>query len=148
MLLFIHFLQVAITTPEGGSWGFPILRSLLTGNPHSSGKIGHTNGPTTLFDKSGVGLFLLRTRVKVLWDWTYGFSSLSEKTRKSNRLQMSLQRQHFLLSYLKTLTFGLRRFKPATSRSADGRSPNWANQVAVSAFYWHPFQNKLLRLRR
>jgi len=27
--------------------------------------------------------------------------SLSEKTRKSNRLQMSLQRQHFLLSYLK-----------------------------------------------
>ena len=32
---------------------------------------------------------------------TYGFSSLSEKTRKSNRLQMSLQRQHFLLSYLR-----------------------------------------------
>ena len=29
------------------------------------------------------------------------FSSLSEKTRKSNRLQMSLQRQHFLLSYVK-----------------------------------------------
>ena len=34
-------------------------------------------------------------------------SSLSEKTRKSNHLmhlQMSLQRQHFLLSYLKTLS--------------------------------------------
>ena len=28
--------------------------------------------------------------------------SLSKKTRKSNNLQMSLQRQHFLLSYLKT----------------------------------------------
>ena len=27
--------------------------------------------------------------------------SLSEKTRKSNRLQMSLQRHHFLFSYLK-----------------------------------------------
>ena len=26
------------------------------------------------------------------------------KTRKSNRLQMSLQRQHILLSYLKTLS--------------------------------------------
>jgi len=35
---------------------------------------------------------------------TNGFSSLSEKTRKSNRLKMSLQRQHFLLSYLKTLS--------------------------------------------
>ena len=37
---------------------------------------------------------------------------LSEKTKNSNRLQMSLQRQHFLLifilslSYLKTLSVG------------------------------------------
>ena len=36
----------------------------------------------------------------------HGFSSLSEKTRKSNRLQMSLQKQRFLLSYLKTLSVG------------------------------------------
>ena len=43
----------------------------------------------------------------MLWDGTYGFSSLSEKTRKSTRLQMSLKRQHFLLSYLKTLDVGL-----------------------------------------
>ena len=35
-----------------------------------------------------------------LWDGAYGLSSLSEKTRKSNHLQMSEQRQHFLLSYL------------------------------------------------
>ena len=41
-----------------------------------------------------------------LWDRTYDLSSLSEKTRKSNHLQMSLQRQHFLLSYLKTLSVG------------------------------------------
>ena len=33
-------------------------------------------------------------------------SSFSEKTRKSNHLQMSLQRKHFLLSYLKTLSVG------------------------------------------
>ena len=33
-------------------------------------------------------------------------SSLSEKTRKSNHLQMKLQRQHFLLSYLKTPSVG------------------------------------------
>ena len=44
--------------------------------------------------------------IEVLWDGTYGLSALSEKTRKSNHLQMSLQRQHFLLSYLKTLTVG------------------------------------------
>ena len=42
----------------------------------------------------------------MLWDGTYGFSSLFEKTRMPNRLQMSLQRQHFLLSYLKTLRVG------------------------------------------
>ena len=57
---------------------------------------------------SGIGPFTSHKNksVKVLWDGTYGFSSLSEKTRKSNHLQMSLQRQHFLLSYLKTLSVG------------------------------------------
>ena len=43
---------------------------------------------------------------KGLWDGAYGVSSLSEKTRKSNRLQKLLQRQHFLLSYLKILSIG------------------------------------------
>ena len=36
---------------------------------------------------------------KGLWDGAYGLSSLSEKTRKSNRLEMLLRRQHFLRSY-------------------------------------------------
>ena len=39
-------------------------------------------------------------------DGAYGLSSLSEKTRTSNHLQMSLQRQHILLSYFKTLSVG------------------------------------------
>ena len=39
-------------------------------------------------------------------DGAYGLSSLSEKTRRSNHLQMSLQRQHILLSYFKTLSVG------------------------------------------
>ena len=62
-----------------------------------------------LFSNSGVGSFMSHKNrsVKVLSDGTYGFSSLPVKTRKSNRLQMSLQRQHFLLSYLETLTAGL-----------------------------------------
>ena len=42
----------------------------------------------------------------MLWDGTYGFLSLSEKIRKSDRLQMSLQQQRFFLSYLKTLSVG------------------------------------------
>ena len=53
----------------------------------------------------------------------------SENTRKSNHLQMSLQRQHFLLSYFKTLSVGPAGiqwpgFELTTSRSADRRSPN------------------------
>ena len=39
-------------------------------------------------------------------DGAYGLSSLSEKTRTSNHLQMSLQRRHILLSYFKTLSVG------------------------------------------
>ena len=39
-------------------------------------------------------------------DGTYGLSSLSEKTRISNHLQMPLQRQHILLSYFTTLIVG------------------------------------------
>ena len=69
---------------------------------------------------------------KVLWDGTQGFSSLSEKTRKSrkyNHLQMSLQRQHDLLSYLKTLSVG------RSGRGLNPRPPTqqtgafWANQA-------------------
>ena len=82
----------------------PSLRNPTTpkGWPH------HRGLRPLLFSNSGVGSFTSRKNksVQVLWDGTYGFSSLSEKTRKSNHLQMSLQRQHFLLSYLKTLSVG------------------------------------------
>ena len=50
-----------------------------------------------LFSNSGVGSFTCCETVPL---------PLFEKTRKSNHLQMSLQRQHFLLSYLKTLSVG------------------------------------------
>ena len=54
------------------------------------------------------------------------------RRRKTNCLQMSLQRQHFLLSYLKTLRAclaGVRTCDLPLSRV--WHSPNWANQVAV-----------------
>ena len=50
-----------------------------------------------LFSNSGVGPFTSHKNQisQSTVTQTYGFSSLSEKTRKSNGLQMSLQRQHF-----------------------------------------------------
>ena len=39
-------------------------------------------------------------------DGAYGLSSLSVKNRTCNHLQMSLQRQHILLSYFETLSVG------------------------------------------
>ena len=72
--------------------------------------------------------------IEVLWDGTSGLSSLSEKTRKSNRLQMSLQRQHFLLSYLKTLSVG-----PAEIRTHDlPHGSPVLNQLSqpVGGYHW------------
>ena len=64
-------------------------------------------------------------------DGAYGLSSLSEKTRISNHLQMSLQRQHILLSYFKTLSVGpVWGHEPETSRTVVRRSTNWANRSA------------------
>ena len=98
-----------------------LLRGMYTNGTQAPGEVSSLPNPTTrkgwphyrglrplLFSNSGVGSFTSRKNksVKVLWDGTYSFSSLSEKTRKSKHLQMSLQRQHFLLSYLKTLSVG------------------------------------------
>ena len=69
--------------------------TIRKGWPHHRGLL------PLLFSNSCVGSFTSHKNksVKVLWDGTYNFSSLSEKTRRSNHLQMSLQRQHFLLSF-------------------------------------------------
>ena len=69
---------------------------------------------------------------KGLREGAYGLLFLSEKTRKSNRLQMLLQRQRFLLSYLKTPSVGPAGIEPTASRSADRRLSHWAHRAAVS----------------
>ena len=91
---------------------------------------------------------------KGLWDGAYGLSSLSEKTRKSNHLQMLLQRQHFLLSYSRPWVLVRPGFEPTASRSADRRSPNWANRAAfifcqefTYRFQWDSAYKKLKRIR-
>ena len=53
----LHYLQVAIATPKGG---IAILRSLLTDNLPSPGKVGHPTGVDylpSLLPNSGVGSF-------------------------------------------------------------------------------------------
>ena len=54
-----------------------------------------------LFSNGDLGSFTSHKNksVKVLRDGTHGFSSLSEKTRKSKHMQMSSQRQHFGLQF-------------------------------------------------
>ena len=104
-----------------------------------------------LFSESGVGSFTSHKNrsVKLLWDGTFGFSSLSEKTRKSNHLQMSLQRQHFLLRYLKTLSVGpagiwardLPLSRPALfqlSLPGGGGGGGGGIIILQVLFYWYP----------
>ena len=85
-------------------WKVPSLPNNITrkGWPH------HQGLRPLHFSNSGAGSFMSHKNrsVKVLWYGTYSSLSLFEKTRKSNHLQMSLQRQHFLLSFLKTLGVG------------------------------------------
>ena len=59
--------------------------------------------------------------IEGLWDGTPGLSSLSEKTRESNHLQM-----YFLLSYLKTLSVGPAGVELTTSYVTARCSTNWA----------------------
>ena len=85
----------------------------------------------------------------MLWDGTYGFSFLSEKSRKANRLQMSLQRQHFL-SYLKTLSVGpagvrtldLRPSRPALTQLTQPGGGLYCT-YQLSAWYGHEWRPKL-----
>ena len=59
--------------------------------------------------------------VQQLWDGAYGLSSLSEKTKKFNRLQMLFHRQQFLLSSL------IKDPELVASRLVDRRLSSWAN---------------------
>ena len=99
-------------------------------------KVGHTTGVYDPYSFRIVMWVLLRPTRTNQWKCAETgpsvFSSLSEKTRKSNHLQTSLERQHFLLRYLKTLSVCSARVWTATSLSTDPRSPHWANQAAVS----------------
>ena len=68
-------------------------------------KVGHTTGVYDTDSFLIVTWFLLRPQEQIS-ESAVRRDLRSEKTGKSNHLQMSLQRQHVLLSYLKTLSVG------------------------------------------
>ena len=139
--LFIYQLFWTQACPEGMCTNGTLVPCEVPSLPNPTTRKGwphHRGLRPLLFSNSDVGSFTSHKNksVKVLWDGTYGFSSLSEKTRKSNHLQMSLQRQHFLLSYLKTRSVGLARvWTPRLPTRQTGAlptdSPNWASQVVA-----------------
>ena len=69
--------------------------------------------------------------VQGLLDGACDFIFLSEKTNKSNHLQMLLQRQNFLPSSLRPWVLVRPVFETATSSSADRLFSIWANQAGV-----------------
>ena len=79
-----------------------------------------------------------------LWGQIYGLSSLSEKTWKSNHLLIQLLRQHFLLSYFKTLSVGPAGVELTTYRMTARCSTNWATRarckVSKRRFYFIHFK--------
>ena len=108
-ILFIYQLFWTQACPEGMCTNGTQLPCDLPSLPKPTTRKGwphHQGLQPLLFSNSDVGTFTRHKNKSVLWDGTYGFSSLSGKTRKSNHLQMSLQRQHFLFSYLKILSVG------------------------------------------
>ena len=95
----------------------PIMRMMCEGWPY------HQNLRPLLVSNSGVRSFAsCKNQCKCCETAaTVFFTSLSETTRKSNRLKMSLQRQHFLLSYLKAVSVnqaGIRTFDLPLNRTA------------------------------
>ena len=65
------------------------------------------------------------------YSWTYSLTSLSEKTRKSNHFQMLEQGSTFSSIILRPWVVVRPGIEPETSRTADWRLTNWANQAAV-----------------
>ena len=84
--------------------------------PHSCTKDSHSTGITPLFSNSA-WVLLRPTELSTFKELS--LSSLSEKPRKSDQLQMKFQRQQFRLSYLKTLSVG-----PVGVSSQPGSQPS------------------------
>ena len=72
-------------------------------------------------------------------DRAYGFLSLSDKTRNSNHLQISEQRHHFFLSYLKTFVLVRPVIEPEPSAAQSGTQPTELTKRSGSCLLWFCF---------
>ena len=125
-------LPEAIKTPKGGSWGYPILRSLLTITHPSQERLATPPGSTspTVFEQ-WCGFFCASLEPD---NWKCSETGPAVFRPCATRLEsLTVFRCHykgrtFFSVILKTLSVSPAEVKPATSRSADRRSPNWANQ--------------------
>ena len=113
LLLFFSFNHYVITSTITGCGSHNTaglqFKCVLTVNPPGPGEVDHTTGVYVPYSFQTVVKVLLRP-TRTGWESAVRqdlqFSSLSEKTRRYNYFQMSLQRQHSLISYLKTLSVG------------------------------------------
>ena len=94
-------------------------------------KVGHTTGVYVPQSFQTVVWVLLRPTRTDQWKCRETGPTVFRPYPRRLESQMSLQGQHFLLSYLKTLGVGPAGVWTCDLRSADWRSPNWANKAAV-----------------
>lgn len=137
--LYIHCLQVAITmTPEGGSWVYPYIK--ISSSPYRSltHQAQERSMSPTFFEQ-----FLAFIVPQEPDKWKYCkmgptvFRPFSKKTRKSNRFADVITNAVLSSQLFKVPDPSPSRVEPATSRSADLHSPNWANQMAITEFVFH-----------
>ena len=125
---YIHCLQVAISTPDGRSWGYPYITlkylSLITytqPKKRSATTLGSTSPAPS---EQQCRFFYIPQELYIKWN-------CCEKTRKFS-LQISFKGSTFSSVILRWVTVQL-GFEPVVSHSADGRSPKWANHVVYLA---------------
>ena len=90
------YLQLAITTPGGGSWGYSYSK-ISNDNSLSPGKVVYTTRVYVPYSF---------WTVEKLWGGTDSFSSLSEKIRKSNRCANVITKAALSSQLLKDLSVG------------------------------------------
>ena len=69
-----------------------------------------------------------------LRDWAYSLTTLSEKMKRSNHLQMLEQRQHLFLNYFNILSGGLARIKLEPFATVEWCLTKYTNQAAAPIF--------------
>ena len=121
---YIHCLQVAISTPDGRSWGYPYITlkylSLITYTQPKKGRPQHQGLHPLLLPNSSVGSFTSHKN--------YISSEIVVRRLGNLVCRFHSKGSTFSPVILRWVMVQL-GFEPVVSHSADGRSPKWANHV-------------------